>query len=54
VLATGVKDPLLAKGLVFEQGDCSCAIVINDLCGVTRELMVETAVKLLERLGGEE
>jgi neutral ceramidase len=54
VLATGVKAPLLAKGLVFEQGDCSCSIVINDLCGVTRELIVETAVKLLERLGGEE
>lgn len=51
VLATGVKDPLLAKGLVFEQGDCSCAIVINDLCGVTRELTGVARRRIAETVG---
>ena len=37
-VSTGVKDPLLAKAVVFEQGDTSAALVFCDLIGVPREI----------------
>jgi hypothetical protein len=37
-LSTGVKDPLHAKAVVFQQGDTSAAFVFCDLVGVPRDI----------------
>ena len=40
-LSTGVKDPLMAKALVFQQGDTKAALVVGDLLGVPQTLTRE-------------
>ena len=40
-LATGQRDPLKAKAVVFRQGETSAAFVIADLTGIARDLCVE-------------
>lgn len=37
-LSTGVRDPLMAKALVLEQGGCRSALVVLDLCSIGREV----------------
>lgn len=37
-LSTGVKDPLLAKAIVFRQGETTAAIVVCDLIGIASDL----------------
>jgi hypothetical protein len=36
--STGMKDPLLAKAIVFQQGDTRCALLMCDLLGIPRDL----------------
>ncbi|MFO1065779.1 MAG: neutral/alkaline non-lysosomal ceramidase N-terminal domain-containing protein [Pirellulales bacterium] len=40
-LAEGTIDPLLAKALVFDQGDVRTAMVVCDLIGISRDLCLE-------------
>jgi hypothetical protein len=37
-VSTGVKDPLHAKAIVFQQGDLSAALVFCDVIGIPREV----------------
>ena len=37
-LATGTKDPLLAKAAVFAQGGTTFALVVTDLLGMPRSM----------------
>jgi hypothetical protein len=39
--ATGVRDPLRAKAIVFRQGGLRAALVVVDLCGVSADLTAE-------------
>ncbi|MEO2046886.1 MAG: neutral/alkaline non-lysosomal ceramidase N-terminal domain-containing protein [Pirellulales bacterium] len=41
-LSTGVKDPLLAKAIVFSQGDTVAALVVCDLVGIAPEVSSES------------
>jgi hypothetical protein len=50
-LSTGVKDPLLAKALVFRQGDHSAALVVCDLIGIAREVSQAARERASNRTG---
>jgi neutral ceramidase len=50
-VSTGVHDPLLAKAVVFSQGDLAVAFVGNDLCSVPRELTDRARRRASERTG---
>lgn len=50
-LATGVKDPLMAKALVFQQGDTKLALVVCDLLGVPETLTREVRARAAARTG---
>ena len=39
-ISTGVRDPLYAKAIVFEQGDTRGALLICDIIGIPRDLSV--------------
>ena len=49
--ATGVKDPLYAKAVVFHQGEEKAALVVCDLIRITRELSMETRSLISEQTG---
>lgn len=40
-LATGTKDPLKARAIVFRSGDVRAALVVCDLCGIAVDLSTE-------------
>ncbi len=48
-LATGKKDPLKAKAIVFRQGDITGAIITCDLIGISVDLSDAVRVKLCEK-----
>jgi hypothetical protein len=50
-LSTGVKDPLMAKALVFQQGDTKAALVVCDLLGVPQTLTREVRARAAARTG---
>ena len=50
-LSTGVKDPLMAKALVFQQGDTKAALVVGDLLGVPQTLTREVRARAAARTG---
>jgi neutral ceramidase len=50
-LSTGVKDPLMAKALVFQQGDTKSALVVADLLGVPQTLTREVRARAAVRTG---
>jgi hypothetical protein len=50
-LSTGVKDPLQAKALVFQQGDTKTALVACDLIGVPQSLTSEVRRLAAARTG---
>jgi hypothetical protein len=50
-VSTGVKDPLLAKAIVFEQGDTGAAMVFCDLIGVPREISAAARLQASEATG---
>jgi hypothetical protein len=50
-LSTGVKDPLKAKALVFQQGDTKTALVVCDLLGVPQTLTQEVRARAAARTG---
>jgi hypothetical protein len=50
-LSTGVKDPLMAKALVFQQGDTKTALVVCDLLGVPQTLTREVRARAAARTG---
>jgi hypothetical protein len=50
-LSTGVKDPLMAKALVFQQGDTKVALVVCDLLGVPQTLTREVRARAAARTG---
>jgi neutral ceramidase len=50
-LSTGVKDPLEAKALVFQQGDTKTALVACDLIGVPQSLTSEVRRLAAARTG---
>ena len=50
-LSTGVKDPLMAKALVFQQGDTKSALVVCDLLGVPQTLTREVRARAAARTG---
>lgn len=50
-LATGQRDPLKAKAIVFRQGDSSAAFVVADLTGIARDLCVEVRRQVSEQTG---
>jgi hypothetical protein len=50
-LSTGVKDPLMAKALVFQQGDAKSALVVCDLLGVPQTLTREVRARAAARTG---
>jgi len=50
-LSTGVKDPLMAKALVFQQGDTKAALVVCDLLGVPHALTGEVRARAAARTG---
>ena len=50
-LSTGVKDPLHAKAIVFQQGDQSAALVFCDLIGVPRDLSTRARQRASEATG---
>ena len=49
--ATGVRDPLHAKAIVFRQGGVVAALVMTDLCGVSADLSGEARRRASERSG---
>ena len=53
-LSTGVKDPLMAKALVFQQGDTKAALVVCDLLGVPQTLTREVRARAAARTGMSE
>lgn len=50
-LATGIKDPLKAKAMVWGQGDCRAALVICDLTGVAADLSFHVRRRAAEATG---
>lgn len=50
-LSTGVKDPLKAKALVFQQGNTKTALVVCDLLGVPQSLTTEVRALAAARTG---
>ena len=50
-LSTGVKDPLMAKALVFQQGETKTALVVCDLLGVPQKLTREVRARAAARTG---
>lgn len=50
-LATGTRDPLKAKAIVFRDGDRQAAFVVADLTGVSRDLCVEVRKRAELRTG---
>jgi hypothetical protein len=50
-LSTGVKDPLKAKALVFQQGNTKVALVVCDLIGVPQSLTTEVRALAAARTG---
>ena len=50
-LNTGLKDPLKAKALVFQQGDTRTALVVCDLIGVPLSLTAEVRALAAARTG---
>lgn len=51
VLSTGVHDPILVKALVFEQGGVRGAVVVADVCGISREISEPMRRRAQERTG---
>lgn len=49
--ATGSKDPLKAKAVVFRQGDVRAAFVVCDLIGISRDLYVAAGKRASEQTG---
>lgn len=49
--ATGVKNPLYAKAIVFHHGDEKAALVVCDLIRITRELSTEVRTLVAEQAG---
>ena len=50
-LSTGVKDPLMAKALVLQQGTTRTALVVCDLLGVPQPLTREVRARAAARTG---
>ena len=50
-LSTGLKDPLKAKALVFQQGNTKTALVVCDVIGVPRSLTMEVRALAATRTG---
>ena len=50
-LATGQKDPLKAKALVFQQGDARAALVVCDLLGMPQSMSREVRARAAARTG---
>jgi neutral ceramidase len=50
-LATGTKDPLKAKALVWVQGECQAALVICDLTGIAADLGLHVRRRAAEATG---
>src|SRR6266542_680683 len=50
-LSTGVKDPLKAKALVFQQGNTKTALAVCDLIGVPQSLTTEVRAQAAARTG---
>ncbi len=50
-LSTGVKDPLKAKALVFQQGNTKTALAVCDLIGVPQSLTTEVRALAAARTG---
>ena len=48
---TGTKDPLLAKAIVFQQGDTQAALVMCDLIGMTLEVTNQARKLASEKIG---
>ena len=48
---TGTKDPLLAKAIVFQQGDTKAALVMCDLIGMTLEVTQRARKQAAEKTG---
>lgn len=51
VMSTGILDPLLAKAMVFKQGDVKGALVVCDLLGIPRDLSRIVREKAAEKTG---
>jgi hypothetical protein len=49
--STGVNDPLLAKAVVFRQGDTAAALVICDLTGISRDLSEKARARASRETG---
>jgi hypothetical protein len=49
-VSTGVKDPLLAKAIYFEQGETAAALVFCDLIGVPRQVTAAARLQASEAL----
>jgi hypothetical protein len=50
-LATGIRDPLKAKAIVFRQGQQQAAWVVADLTGISRDLCVAVRRQAAEKTG---
>jgi hypothetical protein len=50
-LSTGVKDPLKAKALVFQQGNTRIALVVCDVIGLPQALTAEVRARAAARTG---
>lgn len=50
-LATGQKDPLKAKALVFQQGDARAALVVCDLLGMPQSMSRDVRARAAARTG---
>ena len=50
-LSTGMKDPLKAKALVFQQGNTKTALVVCDVIGVPQSLSTEVRAIAATRTG---
>jgi hypothetical protein len=50
-VSTGIKDPLHAKAIVFQQGDIAAALVLCDLVGVPRDLTGEARTQASKATG---
>jgi neutral ceramidase len=50
-LSTGVKDPLMAKALVLQQGDTKAVLVVCDVIGVPQSLTSEVRALAATRTG---
>src|SRR5687768_4046052 len=50
-LATGIRDPLKAKAIVFRDGERAAAWVVADLTGISRDLCVEVRRQAAAKTG---